>query len=74
MVSYKTIKSRSLGVCCRECINKQYYLTLQTKDCIYIPYKYSCADCHQTKNIVDDIIVTRRYKLLFGRQIKVFGN
>ncbi|MDY5577525.1 MAG: hypothetical protein SPF70_08705 [Lachnospiraceae bacterium] len=67
-MNYQYLKRNNLGNYCRSCLNKMYHLNLETKDCVYMEYKYECRKCKTVQNIVLDIKKMSRYKLLFGRR------
>ena len=66
MMKYSYLKQNTLGHYCRNCINKEYRLTLTPKDCIYMEYQYECKKCNELKNIVYDVRKRSRYKLFFA--------
>lgn len=70
MISYKYLKKEDLGHLCRECLNNRYGLKLKRNNCLYNYYPGQCTNCGEMKHIVKDIILTSRWKLLFGRRQK----
>lgn len=68
MIVYSTLKRENLGRSCRKCINKTYNLKLEPVDCVYLPYQHTCMVCREHKNIVADIVLLKRYKLLSGTE------
>lgn len=68
MVSYKYLRERGMGHFCLNCLNRRYNLKLKMEDCIFGYYKYPCDQCGQMKNIVTGIVLTSRWKLLFGKK------
>ncbi len=64
-MKYSYLKQNILGHYCRNCINKEYHLTLMPEDCIYMEYQYECKKCKKLHNIVYDIRKRSRYKLFF---------
>lgn len=65
---YQYLKKNGLGVCCRTCLNQMYHMRLQSKDCNYIAYKYTCGKCGEMQNIVADIRKMSRYKVFFAKK------
>lgn len=64
MITYNALKSGGLNKYCRECMNRKYHLSLATKDCEYIYFPRECKRCGEVKNIVRDIKIFSRWKLL----------
>lgn len=66
-MKYQVLKGRAFGKCCRSCINREFRLNFQSSDCIYMDFPYECNKCREQKNIVRDIRILSRIKLLGGR-------
>lgn len=49
---------------CRSCINKEMHLNLQPQDCTYLRFQHVCKCCGEVKNIVREVNIRSRYKLL----------
>ena len=64
MITYSALKTEGMGKYCRECLNRKYHLSLATKDCEYIYYPRECRRCGEMKNIVSDVKMLSRWKLL----------
>ena len=54
-MKYQKLKEEAFHSMCRQCINEQYGLRLETKDCYYLPYQELCSRCGNIKNIVAGI-------------------
>lgn len=63
MKLYRTTKMKRLGTLCRTCMNKEYHLKLQPKDCMYFMYRYQCQRCGKVQNIVRDIRPLLKWKI-----------
>lgn len=63
-MNYRTFRQAGLQNQCRECINGQYGLRLNRSDCIYLIYPTECSCCGQVRNIVADITLWGRCKIL----------
>lgn len=66
MVNMERIK-REFGIpICRRCINEEYHAALTPKDCVYgNPFPHKCPRCGETRNIVTDLNLSGKWKLLF---------
>lgn len=64
MLSAKRIKRRFGGDICRDCINRTCHVRLDPEDCIY-GYLYTCPCCGEVRNIVANLTLVGRLKLLF---------
>ena len=65
MLSMKTVIRDFGGSVCRRCINKQYHLDLQPRDCRYQdPYPRLCPNCKEMHHIVGGFSFTGKLKTL----------
>ena len=65
MVNMDRIR-RELGESvCRRCISGFYRVDLQPEDCWYATYPHPCDHCGQIHNIVVDLKLSGKRKLLF---------
>lgn len=55
---------------CRDCLNKQYGLSLQREHCQYWQYPGKCNSCLQVRNIVADVVFFHRWRLWFHKNRK----
>jgi hypothetical protein len=62
-MKYQMFKQVALGNQCRECLNRAYGLTLERRDCLYLPYPEHCSTCGQMRNIVADISRSKRWRI-----------
>lgn len=65
---YTELRRCGLGQLCRRCMNTQFKLALEPVDCLYWQYPAVCACCQETGHIVQDVRLTRRWKLWRGRK------
>ena len=64
MVTMERIQ-KDIGVHpCRRCINKQYKVNLEPKDCQYYLYPVMCSKCREDHNIVTGFNLSGKLKLL----------
>ena len=64
MLSMRPIERRFGRPICRRCINKTYHVRLIKADCVY-GYLYNCPVCNEDRNIVVDLRLTGKLKMLF---------
>lgn len=66
MVTIHKIQTRFGGNICRSCLNETYRANLERADCQYdYPFPTRCACCKEMKNIVTDLRLSGKRKLLF---------
>lgn len=71
MITYTYFKEKVVGKYCRNCINELTKGHLYPEDCIYQYYPSDCVKCRELdKNIVIDVRITKRYKLLRMHKIR----
>ena len=54
-----------MGKNCRDCLNRKLGTSLEPKDCMYDLYPHVCSSCGQLRNIVVDLAIKTKMKLLF---------
>ena len=63
MASMRDIHSRYSTIC-RRCINEQYGVNLEPKDCRYVgEYPEVCACCGKVRNLVGGVTIAGSLKL-----------
>ena len=50
---------------CRNCINKKYKAKLLPENCEYFYYPVECSSCGQAANVVTELRLTGKLKMLF---------
>ncbi len=63
MLSFNRVRRVYGDHICRACLNREYRLHLQRKDCKY-GYKYVCPCCREDKNIVVGLTFLGKLKTL----------
>ena len=53
---------------CRRCINRQYGINLQSRDCKYWHWPTHCAQCGNVRNIVVGLRFSGKWKMAFRRK------
>lgn len=65
-LSVKKIRWKNYrGNICRNCLNRKLGTSLERKDCIYDLYPHECWSCRELRNIVVDLTMKTKVKLLF---------
>lgn len=54
---------------CRACINEEYGTNLTRKECLYSNYQYKCSCCGELRNIVANISIKAKIKLLLKHRL-----
>ena len=68
MEHYRQIVQQYGGCLCRRCLNRELSAALRPRDCKYgYPLPALCPGCGEQRNIVTDLRVTGRLKLLVRR-------
>ena len=67
-MNYRDIKYTAFGRWCRRCINEEFGLELESKDCLYMNYPCTCARCQKMQNIVEDVAFLSRWKIWFKKK------
>ena len=50
---------------CRNCINNKYKATLKPENCEYYYYPAECSSCGQKANVVTELRLVGKLKMLF---------
>lgn len=64
MLTMNRIRTKYGGNLCRRCINEAYQVQLQTNDCWYEYYPHVCPRCGEIHNIVNDLKLSAKLRLL----------
>ncbi len=74
MEKYARVKARIRAGLCRKCINREFDLFLEPRDCLYytrrrdgqtVYLRRNCPQCRQVSHMLGGVRLSRRYKVWF---------
>ena len=67
-MNYKDFRQQALGKLCRDCINQQYGVNVERKECYYLPNPYPCRCCGEMRYIVNELSFAGRCKIVIKKE------
>lgn len=64
MLTMNKIRTKYGGNLCRRCVNEAYHVQLRSHDCWYEYYPHVCPRCGEIHNIVNDLKLSAKLRLL----------